>query len=542
MTYLGLDLGTGFAKLARAAGEPGQAGVAPAVTRLPAAVLYGDQGAEIPLDFPDEPRRRAVRCDGFPPLLGTPLSASPVPGWRDRTPAEVASRFLDRLPGLQPSELVATVAPVADPGPRAELTELLTAAGRAPLRVIATPVAALLWLRERDHELAKASRVVVVDAGAGSLDLTLCTVTDRAVRVADSMRVTGRSAWEGGNPVDTVVGDRPATLAECLAAAMVAAAGGRLGRDGRTPAYWWRALERALADQNARDRLDAVLQLASEAMGRHGSAIALRFGGLEVTAGRFMEACAPLADQSVTVLSQLLSRQRDPGWLRFGSGDATRLLLFGGLQVLSPLRLAILTTAGLDPDRPDGVVLPGNDDLLGAAARGAALLAAGQADVGDRYPHGLRLRVKRIVRDEVVTEDLPLAAPGTVSLEAAETTYLTAAAVRRDQGEDTAASHRADSSNRAGEYVLVTVEQAPPGEQASVPVPVQLVPRGAAPVPAAFKSASPPPPGVYRIGVRGGTSGPAVVLQPAAGGEPLVYPLADRQGAVGSWPSGQAVQ
>jgi hypothetical protein len=543
MTYLGLDLGSGFAKLARCTtGTPGQPAAGPAVTRVPAAMWYGEQGAKIPLDSPDpdEPRRRAVRCDGFPALLDTSLAASPVLGWRNRTPAQVAGHFLNRLLASPSVRLVAAVPPVqASPAASAEITAILTRADRPPTRVIAAPVAALLWLRDRYPALAGASRVIVVDAGAGALDLSLCTLAGQRVRVTDSVRVAGESAWEGENPVDAAVGGRPPTLAECLAAAVAMAAGARLGRDGRTSVFWWRSLERALADENARDRLDAVMQLAAEDRNRHGGTIALRFAGLEVTAGQLIDACAPLTDQSVTALSQLLSRQRDAAWSQCGAGDDTRLLLLGGLHVLRPLRGALQVTVGLDPDCPDGAVVPDNDDLLTASARGAALLAVGRADPGDRYPHGLRVRVNRIVLDDFVTEDLPLAPPGTVQLETTETVYLTVAAVRRerDAGGNASFSGETPAADQEDEDVLITVKPRPTGESdLGVPIPVQIVPRAGAPVPAGFRPAPSPPPGVYKIGVRGGTDGPAVVLQPEAGGAPLVYPLADGQGTAGSQP------
>jgi hypothetical protein len=67
---------------------------------------------------------------------------------------------------------------------------------------------------------------------------------------------------------------------------------------------------------------------------------------------------------------------------------------------------------------------------------------------------------------------------------------------------------------------------APPaaGEE---PIPVQVAPVGGEAMPAVFQPAAPPEPGIYRVGVRGGPDGPAVVLQPVAGGEPLAYRLAE---------------
>lgn len=530
MTQLGLDLGTGFARVARAPGEPARPGDVPAVTTVPAALVYGDRGAEIPLDDTAETHRGAVRCDGFPALLGSPDSGRRVSEWGSRTPAEVTGSYLECL--LERSARDADegradslVAAVPATEVARQFEAILAVQDRAPGRVVAAPVAALLWLRQCHPGLATANRIAVIDAGAGAVDLSLCTANGDEVRVADSMRLTGREAWLGENPADDLVGDRPPTLAECLSAALASAAGSRFGRDGRTPVHWWRAFERALADESTRVQLDTMLQLASEARQQHGSATALRFGGCEVTAAQLMNACELVSLPTVTALSRLLDRQADPGWSKFGSGTATRLVLVGGLNALLPLRTAFLTGVGLDPDRPDGFVLPGNDDLLGAAARGAALIAAGRADPGDRFPYALRLAVSRVVRDQVVTEDLLLAAPGTISRQTTETTYLTVAA--RRHGVD---AYENDAAGRSeGEGILVTVRPAPSQEPSPVPIPVQLVTPGAPPVPAAFKPAPPPPPGVYRVGVSGGPDGPAVVLRPANGGPPLTFPLAERQ-------------
>jgi hypothetical protein len=390
---------------------------------------------------------------------------------------------------------------------RSEIAELLAALGWVPRRLVAAPVAALLWLREHDPALAGAARVAVIDIGAGSAELSLCTMAGRAVRVVDSIRLVGRSAWEGQLPADA---DRQPTIAECLMMTLAAAAGARIGPRGQAPAYWWRAFERALADDRVRDRLDAVLQLAAEARHRHGNARALRFGDVDVTASQLLDSCEPLARRCVAALGQLLGRQVDPGWQRFGAGDGTRLVLTGGLGTLRPVRTALLSSLGLDPGRPGGVVQAGTGALLDAVAQGAALLAAGLADPGDRYPHALRITVNRVVRDRLETGSLQLTAPGTVDLERPGTVYLL------------------DDSGGTARPLLVTVRPptAPPaaGEE---PIPVQVAPVGGEAMPAVFQPAAPPEPGIYRVGVRGGPDGPAVVLQPVAGGEPLAYRLAE---------------
>jgi hypothetical protein len=548
--YLGLDLGTGFVKLANCRVD-GRArdGASVEVTTMQAAVTFlGRYSAEIPAGYPEEPRAGRARCDGFPALLGTGLSSGEVADWGDRTAVEVVRGYLrclleapvtvadgrlgtvpDRDTPDGPADVGANELVVAVPSdagaPRgadegatagAELAEILAGLGRPPARLVAAPVAALLWLRRHDPDLASASRIVVIDAGAGEIALSLCTVTDQAIRVADSVRLAGGSAWGEGEAgqVDGSI-TRPPALAERLAMTLAASAGRPIGAVGPETAYWWRAFEGALADDAARDRLDAVLQLASQARGRHGSAIAIRFGGLAVTASQVLDACEPLARQSMTALAQLLGRQADRGWGRLGTETGGRLVLLGGLTALRPLRAALLESLGLDPDQPGATVAwPADGDLRDAVARGAALLAAGEADPGDRYPHALQLVVHRAIRGELVTDRLELAPPRSIDLERTLTVYLTQ-----------------DGAGGQDGRVIVTVPSASgPRAMSSAgvaPIAVEIVPGEGATVPASFRLTTPPSPGNYQVGVRGGPAGPAVVLRPEDGGEPLVYPLSE---------------
>jgi len=516
---LGLDLGTGLAKLARYPTGTGP----PAVTAVPTAVAYRDDlSREIPVGTGDGlARPDVVRCDGFVPVLGTSLSASRITAWRNLTPDEAVQGFLRCLigmvdgepgpgPAAAPAELVVAVpaAWLGEQDAASELAEALTTLGWPPRRLVAAPVAALLQLRHEDPDLARASRFVVADAGAGSVDLSLVTATGPRLRVTDSIRLVGRSAWTDDTQPD-VPGNRPPTLAECLVTALAAAAGApRASMPGRESVRRWRALESELADDARRDRLEAVLQQAAADRYRHGGTMALRFAGLEVTASQFLDACDPLAARAGAALGQLLSRQAEPGWSPAGVGDHPRLVLLGGLTGLSPLREAVLAALGLDPDRPaDGLVQPGGTDRLSVTARGAALLAAGQADPGDRYPHELRLQVSRVLMDRMVTEYLQLAAPGVIDLDDSRVRYLTAPGGTGHGGE-----------------LQVTVRAAADQPDAP-PVPVQIIPAGGEMVPVAFQAVPHPAPGVYRVGVRGGPDGPAVILQRTDGGQVLTYPL-----------------
>jgi len=529
MSYLGLDIGAGLTKLARCCEDtrfgPGRR---PAVTMLPTAVVYEGLTSRIPAGPAEETQQPGiVRCDGFPHMLTAARSADRVPSWLNRTPAEVTQGYLRCLldtaepaetdGGNEPHGLVAAVPPSdrvpADPGTQAhrtagaEMRDILAALGRPPGRLVAAPVAVLLQLRHDHPGLASVGRFIVCDVGAGGITLTLCTAGACGIRIRDTIRLTGSLAWGDDTLAAANPDDRLPTLAEILVTALASVSRRETGPAAdATSVRRWRALESVLANQGQRDRMDAVLQQATAARHRHGDTVALRFADMRVTAAQLLDGCAPLADRCAVALGRLLARQSDPGWLRPGGDAGTRIVLTGGLSGLSPLRDALLAAAALDPHAPGpGVIEPDNADRLCAAARGAALVAAGAADPGDRYPHALRLPVHRSVRDRIESGHLEIAGPGSIDLQETETVFVT---------ED-------------GDPVLVTIRAAA-GSSGPVPLAVQIVPGGqAAAVPAVLRPAVPPRPGVYQVGVRGGADGPHIVLRRADGSQLLAYSLAD---------------
>jgi hypothetical protein len=541
MTYLGLDLGTGFAKLARLRVGDGASGDDLAVSAVLTALTYqGRYRTEIPSSYPAEPMPGSVRCDGFPAVLGSPAADRQVTAWGDRTAGEVTRGYLRCLldaapqsgdPSPDGDDLVVAVPAVgteADgylPSAGAELRDSLTALGCPPRRLIPAPVAALLWLRHRDPGcLADVGKVAVIDVGAGSVDLTLCTVAGYSVRVTDATRLAGPAPWGEIAPTADGAG-RPTALAERLVMALAAVGGDQVdqGSSWHT-AFLWRAFEDALADVPARERLDVVLQMAAEAPGRHGATTALRFAGIEVTAAQVIDACEPLARHAVAALGELLGRQDAPGWMGFGAAPDERVLLLGGLTALRPVRAALLESLGLDPDHPSRTLLsvPG-DDSRTAVARGAALLAAGLADPGDRYPHALQLEVHRSVYGSTVAEFLELAPSGTIDLEVPATVYLSRT---YPSGDD--------------EPVRIVVRPSGGGSAAAMPpVPVRIVRASGDPVRALFHPTTPPPPGTYHVGVRGGPGGPVVLLQPIGAGVTLAYRLIEPAETI---PDGQSRQ
>lgn len=506
---IGLDVGTGLTKVAQsvAAESRQQAADEFHLTSVQTAVVYRGLESEIPAFSADEaPAAGDTRCDGFPMLLGGSPYAH-VPEWGNRTPVEAAQSFLRvllRRDVRGDGDLV--VATRAAPG---QLGEILAAIGEAPRRMVPAPVAAVTYLRHSRPELSAATRFLVCDLGAGFMSVALCVAGPRATVVTDSIELAGAAAWGDDGTSFATNDGRPDTLAERLVSALAMTQGApAYGRSVRR----WRGLEAALRHDGG-DWPPALTARPGGAPSADGTPV-LRIADFELTAAEFLGACLPLADRAGSAVRTLLARQPEPGWS--GTADA-RIVLLGGLSALWPVRESLLRAAGLDPVVP-GAALVDLDarSRLAAVARGAALLAAGKAWSSERYPHVLRLPVHRVIRGEIKTEYLELAAAGSIDYEQPEQVLL----------------------DTSGQPYVVWVRHGHP------PLPVEIVPSGTgAPVPAVLApSASSPPeqpaPGQYRIAVGGGADGVTFVLHRADGtGTHYRYVLdgpADSPGAAGT--------
>jgi hypothetical protein len=527
--FLGLDFGTGFTKVARSSAPRSGSGNPVAARMVPTVVTYRGLTAQIPgawlARWPSETQSReqepdttTLRCEGFPGLLDGQASDQ-VAAFNQRTASEVSQDFLRLLlaeEGLaeqhgESADLVVAVplAPqtaMADGSAARELAGILAALGWQPHRLVPAPVASLLYMRDRRPDLAAVGRFVMCEAGAGAVTFSLCSFEAGRARIVDVARVTCLSVWST-NTRDTAADDgRPPVLVEGLASAIAEAAVLSGWTGPRLPGtLGWRALQHAFADREQRERLDVALELAIANPRRHGRTRALSLGPADVTAAQLLHACAPLAQACGNVLAGLLRRQPDTDWIPLDDGSGSRLVLSGGLSALRPVRMAMLAAAGLDPAVPtDGAVELDALARMQAAACGAALVAAGHVDPGDRFPHALRLQVRRQMRNQIVPADLTLAAPGDIDLNLAATVFAT---------------------EPDGSALLVEF----PAPDPARPVPVDIVPAGGGPVHAATFCRRPDPPaGSYRIGVRGGPDSVRVILAPAAGGEPLSYALTSK--------------
>jgi hypothetical protein len=500
---IGLDLGTGLTRIARHTDDDEFRTVS-----VPTAVLYrGLEGEIPPFSSGVEEPAAGTRCDGFPMLLGGTRQGQ-IPEWGSRTPIEAAQAFLRLLLSRGRSadgDLVVAVS--ATPG---KLGEILSAIGEPPRRMVPAPAAAVAYLRHARPDLAAATRFIVCDLGAGSVSIALCAAGPRATVVIDHIDLLGAAAWSDDTEPLASNDGRPDTLTEKLVSALAMTQGATLGRS----VYRWRGLEAALR-QSGGDWPRALTDGVSGPWSATRVPV-LRFADLELTAGEFLGACAPLAHRAGSALRTLLKRQPDRGWRDVPGPVGIRMVLLGGLSVLWPVKESLLRAAGLDPRAP-GPALVDLDTAsrLEAAARGAALLAAGKAGARESYPHLLRLPVHRLIRGEARVEYIPLAAAGTIDYEQPERLLLDA----------------------VGEPYLVMVRQG------RTPLPIEIVPNGTGtPMPAVLAPSTSPEPGRYRIAVGGGPDGVTVALHRADGPGDHRYTLigfADSSGAAGAgWLAG----
>lgn len=239
-----------------------------------------------------------------------------------------------------------------------------------PIRVLGTPHAVLALLR---HEGAPPSaRYTVCDLGASAAEVSVC------VPVSGTVAVTGR-AWHA--PADGYGGgfDR----------ALLAAAG--LPDDDAG----LRALAATRAEAGAAERLDIALRRADSHHGPYYATPVHRVDGREITAGAVRRALGPLTAGLDHVLDEAL-----------GGAPAPPVIAVGGAARFGPLVRHLADRHG------PLVALPGDTDPALAAVFGAALVAAGRADPGDRYPHAVCVGTHRVVGGAPRSEELVISPAG----------------------------------------------------------------------------------------------------------------------------------
>ncbi|MFF4353625.1 hypothetical protein [Streptomyces sp. NPDC001530] len=345
---------------------------------------------------------------------------------------------------------------------KAELTRQLGSAFAgvpdAPeLRPLGTPHAVLALLRHSGS--AADGRYVVCDLGARAADISVCAVTGHSVALVDAV---SRAPAEG--------------LGDGFDAALLADAG--LPADAAALS----ALAAVRREDGAAQRLQSLLARAERSPGVYDSTTVHWLGDRQVRAG--------VVRRSLAAVTTVLDTALDG----FRVGGRPSLVAVGGLSRLSPLHDHLGA-------RHELVALPGEGtDPCHAAVLGAALVAAGLVDPGDRYPHAVCVGTHRMVAGELRTEELEISPAGTL--------------------EPGAPPVFAESG---GQRVRIRAAQ---GAQREVVVSVRAVPGGAG-VPVRSVRVPPGSPGERcHLGIRLSVEGIAhLVLQPVGAGAGTELPL-----------------
>ncbi|OIJ62793.1 hypothetical protein WN71_037600 [Streptomyces mangrovisoli] len=264
--------------------------------------------------------------------------------------------------------LVVVVARRERPLPDAELAAALGGLRDAPeVRPLGAPHAVLALLRHRGA--AGDGRYAVCDLGARAAEVTLCAVAGPSVAVLDG----AEHAPAAG-------------LGDAFDAALLAGAGLPHDAAGRA------ALAAARRGPDAGQRLRSALDRAARNPDVYDATTVYWLGERPVTVRDFRTALAAVT----TALDGTLDT--------VGTGHA--VVPVGGLARLAPLHTHLAAR-----HRITG--LAGTDvDPCHAAVLGAALVAAGLVDPGDRYPHAVCVSAHRMVGGRLRSEELEISPAG----------------------------------------------------------------------------------------------------------------------------------
>ncbi|MEU8080738.1 hypothetical protein AB0B31_35430 [Catellatospora citrea] len=392
MTGLGLDLGSRWAKLATAS-----AAVEPAGRAEPLAL---------------------TRVDGRPFAGKAAYSTLPTPGARlverftaalagsDAEAAQATDDVRDFLAALYGATLPPDVAavvpehwlrrPASTTGPGDRLLATLRNLGVARPRLVSHPRAVLAYLMGGAGQFADGDRVLLVDVGASSVAVTLGAVRDGRPSILDA-------TWSGFPDVDQLIADAV------------------LGPDPSRP----RAivgLRRAIAAQR-QEQAGLVDMLLTEFARGAPAAVAFEVAGHSVTSTAIHEALAPVR-QSVeaTVVRLRAAHAAD-----LEPGRRWRLVLTGGTALTTQVAMVVHRAVGNDLDATWNHLVPLDpSQTLHAAAFGAALVAAGAIEPGDRFPSAVTLRAHRVAGGRLTAADLHLCAADELAAGQPEPTYAAA--------------------------------------------------------------------------------------------------------------------
>ncbi|GAA0984712.1 hypothetical protein GCM10009555_058930 [Acrocarpospora macrocephala] len=385
---LGVDLGTSYTKLATCSGDRRAEAVRLEVAEpdgvIPVAVAYGGGEAVVGRSaFAAVTRPATTLHEHFTPRLdrvpgGSPPVRTPAAVTRDYVDGILRSartsgtiRRLDTLVVAVPPRWLAT-------GPPAELLRVILTEdlGLSRVRLIGQHVAAATYLAQR-HE---GGHLVLCDVGACRVTVTLCAVDGQTVRVIDS---TGS---DDEHPADHAGLEIEAALADSvpLRRALTDALYHR-----RSPSW----LAEVLDDRHQPTHADVALY----ADDHH-----------RVEVARALAATRPLIDLIGHTIARF--RARNPG---LQPGGAWRLAVLGGASLFPPVRAAVHQAFGIATGTRLGLLLDlSAEEVMYATAMGAAFVAEGLAEPGDRFPHRVTLPARRVQDGRLRAAHLMVAGPG----------------------------------------------------------------------------------------------------------------------------------
>ncbi|MES9524373.1 hypothetical protein [Streptomyces capoamus] len=417
------------------------------------ALDIGTRYARLAVARPGAGPPRPVSLPGDVPGEGLPLSAAV----RGRPVAALREAYGTCVARYGPPAGAVVVLPRRTARESAgPATAALAEAGCPRVRAIGTAHALLALVRHTAGVAdAGTGEYLVCDAGARAADTARCMLAGPSVLLRATAAASGPTGRLGAE----------------LDAALLAAAGLPDDDEGH------RGLAAARLDDPGGRRLGFAVARAVHQPDPGDDIPVHRLGDRDVTAGTVRACLPPLID----AVRQALDEVAAPP----GAAEQPPLLLAGGLARLAPLTRQLAERHRLLP-------LPAGVDPGYAAAAGGALVAAGLADPGDRYPYALRIRTHRRTAGRLHTGELELAPAG--SLEPGGATVFAAADGRPAQVLPDAAAGRP-----------LRIEAVGPDGRPS-------------PFPDVTLSAGTPD-GLCRVGVRVGADGvAALVLRPVTDG------------------------
>ncbi|TDV40977.1 hypothetical protein [Actinophytocola oryzae] len=269
-----------------------------------------------------------------------------------------------------------------DPSPAALLEGRLCGADDTDGRVVSQPVAAAAHLCRRDPRLVDVP-LVLCDLGATALRIAVCRVTSTRVALLSHTEVT-RSF-----DVDTALAEYAIRRGSRVAPARVDA----------------RLLRRTIAAARAGLVPEEEAELWAGRRELFGREPYVTAGAYTLT---YDDAAA--ATEALTTAAGALAREVRATRAELTDGGPWRLALLGGGALFVPLRRAVL--AGMGAETGGRVLDLDRDTVLRAAACGAALVAGGLLDPGDRYPHEVSLAARQVSGGVLRPVEVLLARPG----------------------------------------------------------------------------------------------------------------------------------